>query len=530
MSTRRSRSPLPWLALTWALLGAAVASAQSADVPAGPARVEGRLVHADRPEPVANREVVLYALWGDGSAGLRATRSDADGRFAFEGISNQPDVIYLVGARAGEVPFGKRFRFESGATLQELVLEFSDPIPDTAAASPGGASLQLEPSCVGLRVEHVHRVRNPGERVIFVPESERAGARPVLEVGLPAGAEGFESLLDRSGLDREGDRLRFWGPLYPGEQELVFAYHQPLAPEGRGRLEIGFPLGSGALEVEAAGEALSVTSPQLDPRADGGPASRLGATSIEPGERLQLDVRLQARDAETLGMTRAEVWLELDDAALEVNERLEVVASEALAEASAPRLCLTLPPGARALRFGETTLGAGLRRDGSGALALHGPLPAGTSQLALSYRLPASPGGARFAARFDRELPLFSLLVADTGLVAETERLHRRRPIRAEDRVYLHWEAFGVEAGEDVEIALRPLPARRGAGSWASAGFALLAGLASLGFLIGPLRAGAPEHAAPEGRRHRRGARAPRPGGGPGRSRGGRGDGQARRR
>ena len=38
--------------------------------------------------------------------------------------------------------------------------------------------------------------------------------------------------------------------------------------------------------------------------------------------------------------------------------------------------------------------GAGLRRDPSGDLAIHGPLPAGTSQLSLSYKLPATSDGA----------------------------------------------------------------------------------------------------------------------------------------
>ena len=90
--------------------------------------------------------------------------------------------------------------------------------------------------------------------------------------------------------------------------------------------------------------------------------------------------------------------------------------------------------------------------------------------------------------RFDRALPLLSVLVADNGVIADTARLHRRKSARVGDRNYLHLEAFAVEPGEAIELGLaRTAPVAAG-GRAAPAGFALLAGLAAFGFLLGPLR------------------------------------------
>src|SRR6185436_17761587 len=125
---------------------------------------------------------------------------------------------------------------------------------------------------------------------------------------------------------------------------------------------------------------------------------------------------------------RAQLWLELDDAALEVEQQIEVVAESdgaPLASAAVPLLCIPLPADTSELRFSSETFGAGLRRDPSGDVAIHGPLPAGTSQIALSYRLPATAEGISLVERFDRALPLLSVLVADNGVITDTPRLHR---------------------------------------------------------------------------------------------------------
>jgi hypothetical protein len=96
----------------------------------------------------------------------------------------------------------------------------------------------------------------------------------------------------------------------------------------------------------------------------------------------------------------------------------------------------------------------------------------------------------RFERRFPRALPLLSVVIADTGILAETTRLHRLRSILSEDRNYLQLEGFEIEPQERVVIDLRQLPAPRTLSALASTGFAALAAAGVIAFLIAPLRGG----------------------------------------
>jgi 5-hydroxyisourate hydrolase-like protein (transthyretin family) len=81
-------------ALLAALSGIALSSGMLAqeqtppDVPAGDARIEGRVLQGEANRPVSGVEVVLYALSADGTPGLRRMKSDANGRYAFDNVSS----------------------------------------------------------------------------------------------------------------------------------------------------------------------------------------------------------------------------------------------------------------------------------------------------------------------------------------------------------------------------------------------------------------------------------------------------------
>ncbi len=488
------------LAAAWLLLLAASALAQEGhpaagraapDVPSGSAAVVGRLVHERRLEAVSGIHVLLYALSADGSAGLREARTDAQGRFRFDAVSNSPDVVYLVGARLGDVPFGTRFTFAKGEREHWVQLALSDPTSDASRAAAGDLEIRVERGCTHLRVSHEHAIANRGKRVLFIPETQRASATAIFEVELPAEADGFEAIAGKEGITRDGRRVRFWGPLYPGVQSVEFGYGLPLATSA---FAIGFPSGAPPLAVLAPKGVLTVSSDALrgaqERKIEDQRYAALRGAPIAAGGSLALAVASAAQELSPLRTPRAELWLELDDAALEVDQRIEVVVDgdEVLSSPATPLLCVPLPASTAELRFSSETLAAGLRRDPSGDLAIHGPLPRGSTQLAISYRLPATSAGGALAKSFDRALPLLSVLVADNGVIAETTRLHRRKSARVGDRNYLHLEAFAVAPGEQVELGLRrtaPVAAR---GRAAPAGFALLAGLAAFGFLLGPLR------------------------------------------
>ena len=480
--------------------------AATPDVPGGPGTIKGRIVHAGRPAAAAGLPVLLYALPEAAPPGVREGVADAEGRFVFSNVSNDPNTVYLIGARVGEVPFGVRIRFAGGELEHAALLSISDPTAEAGGMSVEQVRWQLESGCESLLVKETHDLRNAGSQVIFVPESERGGREPLFRTTLPEGATGFEGQAGTfaGGLAFDGRRVDFWGPLYPGEQQLEFAWALP-AKAGEALLARDFDSGARRLRVRTAQQAPTPLAARLgEPRVvnqDGIAWREQDAGRVAPGERVELAVPLPpAASSDALSLREAQLWLELDDAALDVDAQLRLAAPQQaplVSATGAPLLCLPLPPGAEDLRFSSQTLELGLAMDASDRLAVRGPFPPGETILALRYHLPAPDGAAKLALHFPLPVPLLSVFATDTGVRVEASRLHRRRSFVSQDRSFLHLEAFEVGAGEPVELALARLEPRRPLPMLARAGFAVVLAALAAGFLIAPLRSRDEEPALP---------------------------------
>ena len=59
----------------------------------------------------------------------------------------------------------------------------------------------------------------------------RDGATPLYRTSLPRGAHGFQEPIGNvdQGLSQEDGTIAFWGPLYPGSQEVRYAYALPVS-------------------------------------------------------------------------------------------------------------------------------------------------------------------------------------------------------------------------------------------------------------------------------------------------------------
>jgi hypothetical protein len=93
-----------------------------------------------------------------------------------------------------------------------------------------------------------------------------------------------------------------------------------------------------------------------------------------------------------------------------------------------------------------------------------------------------------FERTFTTRVPLLSVLVADTHLLAETDRLHRRRSTRSGERSYLHFEAFEVDRGETVSLQLTRLTVTPPLPRWVTGGILAAATAGAVMFLSRPLR------------------------------------------
>jgi hypothetical protein len=469
------------------------------DVPAGPGTIDGRVVHRVGRAGAEGLSVRLFALGPDGRPGMREERTGAGGAFRFANVSSNPGTFYLLTAQYGEIPFGERLTFDPGESKLTTVIEIAELSPAATAAEVGAVQLRLERGCAGVRVTESHVLRNPTDTVLYVPTSERATQASVYDSPLPAAANSVMPgrSTPEGALVQRGDAISFWGPLYPGEQAIEFSYSLTGA-DGTLAVERSFARGAESVTVLtfdgaplASGESLVPADDEIVDEVRYA-AARRGAIAPDAPFTFAWDVDEFAPGASRLSIREARLWLELDDAALDVREQytFEVSGDEALrSESDAPLLCLPLPPVMEGMRFSQEAFAMGVEPGAGGGLALRGPIPAGRSGFALSYLLQSNDNSVHFTRNFGTHLSLLTVMIADNGVRTATDRLHNRRPMRTSDRTYLHLEGFEIEPTETVAIDLTSLPPKQPLPRSAAIGFVTASALLSVMFLIAPLRA-----------------------------------------
>ncbi len=474
------------------------------DLPRGPAAIRGRVVHRDNPAAGRGVAVSLYALNADGSPGMGDTQSDAEGRFAFEGLSNEPGVVYLLSTQHEGVPFGRRVAFESGQTEVKIDLAVAPFTDDVSEFEVIESTTALDRVGRHLLVREVHLVRNRGEGVIHVKPALRQDRDPIFRATLPENANGFmDGQAGMAGkLVRDGDSLQFWGPAYPGEQKISYQYSLSLpttdGEDSQFDLLRRFPSGTGRVVVLSATDGPTVTSPGLEETGEkaelGGRSYRkFAAPAVRAGGSLALALVVpQAEsDPNAVSVVQANFWVHMDDTSMEVTGEWELRVEspgQVMAAPGESLLRIDLPTNAEFLGVASATKPLGLEPTDDGrALELRGPLAPGKSNISYRFRAPVQAGASDLELDFTRQIPVLNMLVADVGIVIESSRLHRRRPFRSGTRIYLHRQAFQLDPGEKIAIDFRPL--ERGSLPRSAAVTGILA-IASLGawFLIAPLR------------------------------------------
>jgi hypothetical protein len=441
------------------------------DVQPGAAAIYGQLRHPAGPSKTEGSAVILYSLAADGSPGVRTTAADGNGRFAFEALSGAAGITYLVGASYQSIPYGKRMAFEPGQTELTLVLEVDDPVSDKSRINVGDSSLRLEWNGASLGIEELHQLSNSGEAVVFVPPEMREATGPMFRARLPKGATQVDTSLIgiAEGYVVEDEELKFYGPVYAGGLELRFRYSVPTQREentaGKDEMSLIWQLDSGStratLLYPATGPQLSVAG--LSRGEDVVFEERLYhsilAGKAEPGTAIQASIALPAMsdDRSAISIPRTDYWLDADDTFLQVNVEINLVIAPGAQLAGTredPLLTFELPDGSEFLGYAQQAQSIGLFRTADGDLGITGPLSPGNVNISFRYRMAVANEKPEIKLHFPMAVDVLNVLIADTGVAIETDRLHRRRPFRQGPRIYLHREAFSVEPGEVISIGL----------------------------------------------------------------------------
>jgi hypothetical protein len=415
---------------------------------------------------VSGLSIALYALGPDGNPGFASGQTDAQGVAVFQGISTNPDIVYLVGASFEEIPFGERVTFAPGEDSARVDVEISSPTDQVVGVEIEELRARVDWMGDRVLVHEILRVVNMGKSVIRLPEGDPSRAIAIRR--LPASAADFAAGATAigEGLGFEGGQVRFWGPLYPGEQRVEYQYSLPAEGLG-GTLPITMRealervvIVAGTPGLEASGKDLVASSAVASD--SGQPLAAWARAKLAAGQRLDVAIKLPEtrKDRSLVTIPRADVRLELDDARLNANVEIKLQVEPGAPVSGtpeAPLLQISLPEGASLNGVAPAAEAMGLIPRQGGGFDVMGPIAAGETSLVYSYQMPAGREGVNLGMSFPSEVGTLNVLIADTELELESSRLHRRRPFRSGTRNYLHREAYHISADEVVDLRIAPI-------------------------------------------------------------------------
>ncbi len=214
MSGRVARSAR--LALATALLCTPAPAAVAATL-------EGEVVHAEKPAAAANVRLSLLGVERSGKTVERSGRSDASGRFRFEGVPAGAAYL-LFGEYAGIRFYGGTvvLRDEDEDATRSLELRIHERTDDPSGLVLRSIALGIERETGSWRARTRATIGNPTARAIAIDDAAPAPLRLGLLPGAGEPRTPFGSLPPGARLEDGAVALR--GPFLPGDQELSLDY------------------------------------------------------------------------------------------------------------------------------------------------------------------------------------------------------------------------------------------------------------------------------------------------------------------
>lgn len=264
-ATRRARLLVPaaMVALWW---GGSVLEAQAQQETLV---IEGQVVNATA---LAEGPLDVQVVVHQNRAGARddlTTTTDPDGRFRFEGIVYDSEVLYGVSVIYQGALYGRDLDLSGGPPghITLTVYESSDSDDVLSVASSSLLIAQVDKAAQLIWALEIARVVNGTDRT-YVPGPE---PMKLLRFGLPPGAVGLQVDTALLGVDViQVDRgFALTGSVPPGDHEVMYAYRFPYErsettitksyPYGAGEVRMMAPEGLVDFSSEELGEGEAVT-------------------------------------------------------------------------------------------------------------------------------------------------------------------------------------------------------------------------------------------------------------------------------
>lgn len=208
-----------------ALLLLLLVASDAADEPKGV--IAGQVVNASRGDtPVPEAEVVLQVRIEGEFVPVEKTQADAEGRFRFESLPLDDDLLYLPGANRDDIHYpGQRIELTTSRSVATTTIAVRDAVsqPNPLVIRRHEIVLRGEPGV--LHVVEAMLVDNPGQTTYVGSQAE--GHDPVtFELGIPDDFERLtfeEEFFGREFMAVDG-RVVSGLPWTPGRRWLRYTY------------------------------------------------------------------------------------------------------------------------------------------------------------------------------------------------------------------------------------------------------------------------------------------------------------------
>jgi len=275
------------------------------DAAAQGVRVRGEVlrIHAADTTPVAGRWAILHGVTLTTGGPVDSQRTDGAGRFTLRIAAPDTLANYLVSVEhQGIGYFSPPIRPESlsvGPLAPLFVYDTSSSAP-TIALQELHVLVEAPTAEGGRRVVQLFVLANRGEFTRVAGDSGGA----TWTGAIPAAAEGFElGLSDFSpeAVEVDGDTLRVFAPIPPGERQILAGYLLVPGIEALG-VPIDQPIGRVSILLgDSAATIVGPSMPLLGVEDLGGtPLRRFGADSVAAGTALSIRFPRRARTAGSL--------------------------------------------------------------------------------------------------------------------------------------------------------------------------------------------------------------------------------------
>lgn len=223
--------------------------------------IEGQVMNgtADAPEEsVAGLEVALYRVIDESRELMTSTISDGGGRFRFEGLATDADIVYRFELEYQGIVYGAEGAFPSGNTVLHVVATIDETTSSDDSIVVDRHHLILDFASDAVILRELYIFNNVGDR-IYVGEGGTT-----LRFSLPDNAADVSFADSETGADfvvtEEG--LAFMRRVPPGETQILYSYSVPY--DGRElMLRRGTLYPTGNVDLLVANAGVQVETAQL---------------------------------------------------------------------------------------------------------------------------------------------------------------------------------------------------------------------------------------------------------------------------